>query len=113
MGFQLGIERALQTMAESAGNLSQALKDSESEIPWEEIRGMRNQLTHAYLHIDQDTIRDTIRNDLPKLDAAIKRMSKIADLVENAEQENAKRQTPHFGPPDPGSPTATDSNRHE
>lgn len=36
-------------------------------IPWRQIRGMRNVITHEYRRIDVETMWDTVQNDLPAL----------------------------------------------
>ncbi|MCL2000732.1 MAG: DUF86 domain-containing protein [Planctomycetes bacterium] len=37
------------------------------EIPWREIRRMRNRLTHVYYDINLDTVWDVTQTDLPAL----------------------------------------------
>lgn len=36
-------------------------------MPWRQIRGMRNVVTHAYGSISIQTTWDTIKQDIPKL----------------------------------------------
>ena len=38
----------IQVIAETLGKVSQDFKDSHTEIPWKNIKGMRNQLSHNY-----------------------------------------------------------------
>ncbi len=44
--------RRLQVLGESTQKLSQETKDVYPEIPWAQIAGMRNVLTHGYFSID-------------------------------------------------------------
>ena len=54
------------------GELANALSEhfraqTEKEIPWKMIRGMRNWLAHAYGEIDESAVRETVVNDIPLL----------------------------------------------
>ena len=79
---QDAVVRNLQTLAESTQRLGAPLKGTEPNIPWEEIAGFRNVLTHAYLQIDTDVIWSVIEHDLPELAAAIERMAHRASNTE-------------------------------
>ena len=49
--------RQLQIMSESTQKLNKAVKEKYSHIPWSEISGFRNKLTHDYLQgIDTNII---------------------------------------------------------
>jgi uncharacterized protein with HEPN domain len=65
------IERKLQIISEAATRLG---KEGEQRIPgqpWRDIRGIGNQLRHAYERIDLSTIWNTVTDDLPPLKAAV------------------------------------------
>ena len=61
------------------GELSRGLSDTfkafHSEIPWKQIRGMRNVVVHKYGDIDLDTLWDVLMNDIPKLHEACRKIS--------------------------------------
>jgi uncharacterized protein with HEPN domain len=44
-----------------------------ADIPWREVRGMRIVAAHAYHRIDYQQVWVTLRDDVPRLDKAIKR----------------------------------------
>ena len=46
----------LVCIGEEAGQLAEETKALRPEIPWSEIKGMRNLLTHEYVHIDIDIV---------------------------------------------------------
>ncbi len=71
---QDAVLRNLQTLAESTQRLSPALRQTEAHLPWHEIAGFRNVLTHEYLHVDLDAAWSVIELDLPVLEVAIGRM---------------------------------------
>ena len=39
------------------------------EIPWREMRGMRNRMAHGYFEINLDVVWDTVRLSLPILES--------------------------------------------
>lgn len=42
-----------------------------SEVPWHNMRGMRNKLAHGYFDIDLEVVWSTVKNSLPTLDAQL------------------------------------------
>jgi uncharacterized protein with HEPN domain len=54
-------------IGELAGHLSADFRAAHSEMPWKEIRGMRNVVAHAYADISFQTTWDTICADIPAL----------------------------------------------
>lgn len=52
---------------EEANGLSYETKLDYPDIPWDQIRGMRNAVAHAYFKLDLPTVWDTIEHDLPAL----------------------------------------------
>lgn len=44
------------------------------EIPWKEIKGMRDYIAHGYFNIDADIVYDVIKNELKHLISAINRL---------------------------------------
>jgi uncharacterized protein with HEPN domain len=62
------ILRRLQTLAESASLLSQAVKDYDPSMMWMRIKAFRNALAHGYLgEIDDELVWDTIHYQLEPL----------------------------------------------
>jgi uncharacterized protein with HEPN domain len=58
------------------GEAASALKDVgpalAPEIPWADIRGMRNRVTHEYFGVDVKVLWETARADLPSLLASLR-----------------------------------------
>jgi uncharacterized protein with HEPN domain len=46
--------------------------DSRSEVPWRDMRGMRNRVAHGYSEINFDLVWDTVKTELPALLAKLK-----------------------------------------
>lgn len=59
--------RNLQTMVESATNLSEAFKARHPEMAWTKISGFRNVVVHNYLGLDLELVWAVIEIDLPAL----------------------------------------------
>ncbi|WP_347262379.1 DUF86 domain-containing protein [Rudaea sp.] len=47
---------------------------SYADIPWQQMRGMRNRIAHGYFDIDFRIVWDTVRADIPDL------LQRIVDL---------------------------------
>jgi uncharacterized protein with HEPN domain len=41
--------------------------DQHAEIPWRNIRGMRNRIAHGYFDINLEVVWDTVQMALPQL----------------------------------------------
>lgn len=54
-------------IGELAGRLSDDVKDAYPEVPWKEIKGMRNFFAHEYDRMDTEDVWYTIQNDIPVL----------------------------------------------
>jgi len=75
--------RTIEIMGEAATKIHKAdpeFTKRHPEIPWLEIRTMRNKLIHDYFTVDPVVVWMTVRNDLPKLADHIDRL--LADYKE-------------------------------
>ena len=70
------VERQLQIISEAAIRLGDEAERQCPEVPWRDIRGIGNQLRHAYERIDLNTIWNTVSDDLPALKVAVERVLK-------------------------------------
>lgn len=44
------------------------------EVPWKQMRGMRNRMAHGYFEINLDVVWDTVQLSLPELEQQILRI---------------------------------------
>ena len=65
------IERNLITLGDAATRVTREFQDVHPEIPWRQIIGMRNVLTHDYEDIDPGIVWNVVVNDMPVLRDAI------------------------------------------
>ena len=59
--------RRIEIIGEAAKNIAADFKIEHQEIPWKDICGMRDVLTHDYFGLDFDRVWRTIKEDLPPL----------------------------------------------
>lgn len=76
---QDAVIRNLQVLAESTQRLGKTLKDTQQNIPWREIAGFRNVLTHGYLNIDLELVGDVVEDNLRDLATAAEEMLLVVD----------------------------------
>jgi uncharacterized protein with HEPN domain len=62
----------LLIIGEAVKNLPADVIQSNPDIPWRQIAGMRDKLTHAYFSIDNDLVWKTIKKVLPGFQGRIR-----------------------------------------
>jgi len=65
--WQDAIIRNMEIIGEATKRLSDALKQSNPEIRWRNIAGLRDVLIHDYMGVDLEVIWNVIVRDLPEL----------------------------------------------
>ncbi len=76
--IQDAVIRNLEVIGEAAGKLSQKVKATYSDVPWNKISGMRNELIHGYVNVDLDIVWDTAVHEIPKL---LKKLEAIQQTI--------------------------------
>ena len=61
------VVRNFEIIGEAAAHLPQDLLADHAEIPWQDMRDMRNVLAHEYFGINEKIVWETLQNDLPAL----------------------------------------------
>src|SRR5579863_5099017 len=62
-------QRQIEIIGEAVTQLPEDVTARQPRIPWEQIRGMRNRLAHAYWDVDDEVVWRTIEFDLDPLQA--------------------------------------------
>lgn len=70
----LAIVKELEIIGEAASKLTPEFKAMQPQIPWADIVGTRNRLTHGYFDIDLDRVWDTVLEDLGPLNEELEKM---------------------------------------
>ena len=71
---QQAVVMSLIVLGEAATKVMEryaAFAEAHGEIPWRNMRGMRNRIAHGYFDIDLDVVWDTVRTALPELRAQL------------------------------------------
>ena len=66
--------RQLEIIGEASNRLSEQLLQNNTDIPWARIIGLRNLVVHEYFGIDDITIWNVIKINLPNLKEKISRI---------------------------------------
>ncbi len=69
---QDAVVRNLEVIGEATKHLSDELRLSHPDIPWRDMAGTRDRLTHHYFGINQEIVWQIIAQDLPPLQSQIK-----------------------------------------
>ena len=70
-GLSAGAVFYIAQIGELAVHFSEEFKEEHNEIPWREIKGMRNILIHEYHATSPNTIWETATEDIPALRAML------------------------------------------
>lgn len=71
----LAIIKSIEIIGEAASQISEARKAENDNIPWKDIIGMRNRLSHGYFDVNLDIVWQTVKTDLPDLIKALKEIN--------------------------------------
>jgi uncharacterized protein with HEPN domain len=69
--MRLAVERQLEILGEAARRVSSQFREAHPEVPWREIVGLRNVISHEYDRVNYDAIYRIVRNSLPALIATL------------------------------------------
>jgi uncharacterized protein with HEPN domain len=66
--------QCIEIIGEATKHIPGKIRSEYTEIPWNDIAGMRDKLIHAYFSIDPFKVWKVIREDLPRLKPMIEEM---------------------------------------
>ena len=70
------LERFIEIIGEAVKRLPPDLREQHPEIPWKEIVGTRDRLSHGYDDLDYQVLWDAVQTDIPELLPVIEQMLK-------------------------------------
>jgi uncharacterized protein with HEPN domain len=73
------VSYAIVVIGEAASALKDMGPELAPELPWADIRGMRNRVAHEYFGVDVKVLWETVREDLPSLLVALRTLVAGAD----------------------------------
>jgi uncharacterized protein with HEPN domain len=71
--LRLAGEAVIGRLGDIATKLPDEIVEATPAIPWKQVKGMRIIAAHAYHRIDYEEVWVTLRDDVPRMDEAIKR----------------------------------------
>lgn len=60
-----------------------------AQVPWQQMKGMRNRVAHGYFDIDVDVVWDTVQISLPALLAQLPAIRDVAALMNQSGDSGA------------------------
>jgi uncharacterized protein with HEPN domain len=69
---QRAVERCIEVISEASRHIPDEIKGDRPLIPWRDVATIGNVFRHEYHAIAARIVRDTIRLDLPALEAAVR-----------------------------------------
>lgn len=70
------LERFLEIVGEGVKRLPMDLRSAHPTVPWKEIAGTRDHLSHGYDDVDYHVLWDAVQNDVPALLITLEQMLK-------------------------------------
>lgn len=59
--------RGIEVVGEASTKVSPEFVAAHPDLPWAQMRGMRNVLIHGYAEVDLEIVWDVLKNELPGL----------------------------------------------
>ncbi|MBU1566219.1 MAG: DUF86 domain-containing protein [Proteobacteria bacterium] len=66
--------RNLEIIGEAATHIPSEITEKHADIPWAQMKGIRNVLVHEYFGVDAEVLWRTITEDLPSLKNQIQQL---------------------------------------
>jgi uncharacterized protein with HEPN domain len=80
------MERYIEILGEAVKRLPIEVRNRYPEVPWKEIAGARDRLSHGYDDVDYQVLWDAVEDDLPALLRTVERM--LDDLATKGADQN-------------------------
>ena len=78
-----GVERELEIIGEAARRLSDTFREGHPEIPWRQVIGLRNFLSHVYDAVEDERVWRIATEDVPTLLAQIQQLVPVDEEATN------------------------------
>jgi uncharacterized protein with HEPN domain len=75
------LERFIEIVGEGVKRLPMELRSRHPSVPWKEIAGTRDRLSHGYDDVDYQVLWDAVQKDVPVLLATVEQMLKEIEIL--------------------------------
>ncbi|MDU9375752.1 hypothetical protein McpSp1_03310 [Methanocorpusculaceae archaeon Sp1] len=65
------VQKSLEIIGEASKKLSVEIKDNCKNIPWHNVAGMRDRLTHGYFEVNWELVWNVLQHDIAPLKVCI------------------------------------------
>jgi uncharacterized protein with HEPN domain len=65
--MQDAVMRQIEIIGEASNSISDEFQEKHEQLPWPQMRAMRNKIVHDYRGINLHVVWETVQNDLPAL----------------------------------------------
>ena len=72
--MQDAVMHQIEIIGEASNRISDEFQDKYPDLPWMQMRAIRNKIVHDYREVNLSVIWDTAKNDLPPLKKQIKKL---------------------------------------
>ncbi len=91
--YQNAVALCVLQIGELTTHFTEEFKNTYNEMPWNQIKALRNVVAHNYGKIDKETLWETISNDIPQLQDYCGRIAKqfeamLQECVSEDEEQN-------------------------
>jgi uncharacterized protein with HEPN domain len=76
---QRAVEFNFAVIGEASGRIPEDVRARFPGVPWQKMRAMRNVVVHEYFGISNRIVWETARDDLPRLELALRQILQQAD----------------------------------
>lgn len=76
------MERFIEVLGEAVKRLPMELRARYPAVPWKEIAGTRDRLSHGYDDIEYEVLWDAVQNDIPVL------LTTVAQILQDLEPKS-------------------------
>jgi uncharacterized protein with HEPN domain len=83
---QHAVCKAIENIGEAAKHIPKHLQRKFNSIPWKEMTGLRNIVTHEYHGIDYWIVWETATKDIPPLEESIRNMKFVLEVEGETEE---------------------------
>ncbi|MDO5845873.1 MAG: DUF86 domain-containing protein [Methanocorpusculum sp.] len=68
------VQKSIEIIGEAGKQISDELKTSCPDIPWRQVAGMRDRLTHGYFDINWELVWIVLHDDIPRLKKCVEKI---------------------------------------